>query len=117
LSAACGASEATRSSAPQYPRGVLDRTCKFVGLESVEGPTDQNADAVTLLAVYRFGEPGVPAPKQPVSLKFQVNRSRVNDLRSHLEAHPEVICSPEAGTHNYAARVAPFGDIRGQPQP
>jgi len=113
--AACSTSTGAEANPPKYPRGALDQTCKFVGLEAVEGPTDQNADSVSLRAVYRFAEPNVAPAKKPLSLKFQVERSRVDELRRYLDARPEVICSPE-GTANYAARVAPFGNIRGEPE-
>ena len=95
---------------------LLDRTCKFVGLESVEGPSDQNADSVSLLAVYRFGGPDAGRTERPLSLKFQVDRSRVNELQHHLESRPEVVCSPEANGR-YTARVEPFHNESGKPQP
>jgi hypothetical protein len=91
---------------PQYPRSN-DVVCRYVGLESVETPQHEDTDSVTMLAVYRFREPNVPPPKEPLSLKFQVNRTRVNELRSHLESQPEVICNPEPNQH-YHVQVKPL---------
>lgn len=98
------AEHATREGgSPTYP-GV---PCHFVGLEAEQGSSDQNSDAVTLFAVYRFSERDVPPPKQPLSLVFRVSRSRVGELRDHLAATPEVICVPDSD-RRYRAEVAPF---------
>jgi len=81
--------------------------CQYVGLESAETPQYSDRDNISLLAVYRFRESRVPAPKEPLTVKFQVNRSRLNELRSHLEAQPEVICTPDRDAH-YHVQVKPF---------
>jgi hypothetical protein len=110
---ACATSESAARAA--QPSQLQDVACRYVGLEDVSGPSDQNADQVSLVATYRFGE-GVSAPtKAPLPLKFQVSRSRVSELTAYLSASPEVICVPE-GDSNYTAKVAPFGDVRGEPQ-
>lgn len=101
---------------PTEPTSRLnDLSCQFVGLEAVDGGSDTNADSVVLIAAYRFAGPGVAAPKAPLSLKFQVDRSRTSALRSHLSARPDVICSPDENS-NYTARVEPFDGSRGIPQ-
>lgn len=58
-----------------------------------------NVDSVALVAQYRLSEPNLPAPEHPIALTFRVDRSRVNDLRGQLEAHPHVICRADAGSH------------------
>jgi hypothetical protein len=42
-----------------------------------------------------------------LSVKFQVERSRVNELRGHLESQPEVICSPDRDAH-FRPKPKPF---------
>ena len=100
--AGCAASPAKPD---RYP--ASETLCRYVGLESAETPQYSDRDSISLLAVYRFREPNLPAPKEPLTVKFQVNRSRVNELRSHLEAQPEVICTPDRDAH-YQVRVKPF---------
>jgi len=113
----CAAVVAACAEAPakpdRYP--VSETLCQYVGLESIETPQhtpQSDRDSLSLLAVYRFREANVPAPKEPLTVKFQVNRARVSELRSHLEAQPEVICTPDRDAH-YHVRVKPFA----QPQP
>ena len=110
LVSACAAAPAKPD---KYP--ASEALCQYVGLESAETPQYSDRDNISLLAVYRFREPGVPAPKEPLTVKFQVNRSRVNELRSHLEAQPEVICTPENDTH-YHVHVKPF-EVTPEPEP
>jgi hypothetical protein len=117
-SAACSGTQSTRApgaTAAEVPPGAHDLTCEYVGLESVQGASDANSDSVTLLAVFRFSESQLPPPKAPLSLKFQVERSRVNELRDGLSARPEVICRPH-GQDAYAADVTPLPGVRGEPQ-
>jgi hypothetical protein len=102
LGAACAGPQ-TRS--PEYPRN--ETICQYVGLEAEEAPQQMDTDATSFVAVYRFREASVPAPKQPLTVKFRVNRSRVNELRSHLASQPEVICSPDADLH-YQVKVKPL---------
>jgi hypothetical protein len=64
-------------------------------------------DTVSMLAVYRFNEPNTPPTDEPLAVKFQVDRSRVDELREHLERQPEVLCSPDANAHR-TPRVTPF---------
>jgi hypothetical protein len=112
--AAVGCAGTLERSTP-YPNTLNDATCDFVGLEHVQGPSDTDADYVTLLAVYRFSSSSLPQPKQPLSLKFQVTRSRVDELEQHLTARPQVVCSPD-DERNYSARVAPFDGVAGIPE-
>lgn len=100
--AACAAPAGPRA---EYPRS--ETICQYVGLESVETPQQVNTDSTSFVAVYRFREPHEPAPEQPVKLKFQVNRSRVAELQTHLESQPEVVCSPDNDRH-YNPRVKPL---------
>jgi hypothetical protein len=102
---ACGAA-ATPPQDVEYPRSN-DVVCRYVGLESVETPQHEDTDSVTMLATYTFREKNVPPPAEPLSLKFQVDRSRVSELRSHLESQPEVICHPEPNAR-YKVQVKPL---------
>lgn len=113
--AAGAAGAGGRAGVAEDPRAARNLTCRYVGLEDVSSPNDQNADSVSLLATYRFREGDEAPPKAPLSLKFQVARSRVTELTQYLASKPEVICQPEADS-NYAAHIEPFGDIRGEPQ-
>ena len=99
---------------PGGVHGAHEVSCKYVGLEDVSGPNDTNADYVTLMAAYSFGEPRPAKPEKPVSLKFQVTRSRVSEFRDYLASRPETICRPEGGS--YSAHVAPFAGARALPQ-
>jgi hypothetical protein len=98
----------------KYP-GTSQTLCQYVGLESVETPQYSDRDSISLLAVYRFREKGTPPPKEPLTVKFQVNRSRVNELRSHLESQPEVLCTPDRDAH-YHVQVKPF-EVTPAPEP
>jgi hypothetical protein len=111
----CACSTASSATKLQQPRGAHELTCRYVGLEAVTGPNDTNSDAVTLLAVYRFAEPNVPPPKKPLSMKFQVSRSRTRELQDYLESRPEVICTSEDDKH-YTVSMEPLGDFHGEPQ-
>jgi hypothetical protein len=93
--AAC-AREAERP--PAYPK-TGDPVCSYVGLEASSAPAHDTLDATSLVAVYRLQEPHAPAPKQPIELKFLVQRSREDELRGLLEAQPEVICRPDHDAH------------------
>jgi hypothetical protein len=101
----CSAARTTQVP-PEYPRSeqVL---CHYVGLQASTRPTEQNQDMVSMLAVYRFSEPSMPPPDEPLTLTFQVDRSRVDELREHLERQPDVICSPDANAR-HQPRVKPF---------
>lgn len=102
----------------KYP--ASETLCQYVGLESAESPQHSehsDQDSISLLAVYRFREPHVAAPKEPMTVKFQVDRSHLNELRSHLEAQPEVICTPDRDAH-YHVQVRPFAAGQAQaPEP
>jgi hypothetical protein len=106
---ACGtqASATPRAEAPTHYEG----RCHYLGIEEVAGPTDQNSDSVSLVATYQFGE---QAQAQRFGLKFQVARSRIGDLRAHLQAHADVICSPDAqssgGQTSYDLDLPAFED-------
>jgi hypothetical protein len=106
--AACARSDVAT---PKYPSSD-NVMCRYVRLESIETPRHADQDSVALVAVYRFSESKLPPPKLPLILGFQVNRSRVDELRSHLESHPEVICSPDRGAH-YQVQVAPLQPLPG----
>jgi len=100
--------------APDYPRS--EALCQYVGLEAVETPRHVDTDSISFVAVYRFSEPNLPAPKEPLTVKFQVNRTRVNELRSHLESQPQVICTPDRDLH-YQVRVKPLPEPEGGASP
>jgi hypothetical protein len=82
-------------------------------LESVETPQQGNrlsdTDSAAFVAVYRFRDSHTPKTESPMSVKFQVNRSRVAELRSHLESQPEVVCAPDNDLH-YQVRLKPLPD-------
>jgi hypothetical protein len=104
---ACAAPAGPRA---EYPRS--ETICQYVGLESVETPQQTDTDSSSFVAVYRFREPHEPAPEQPVKLKFQVNRSRMAELQTHLESQPEVVCSPDNDRH-FSPRVRPLPEPQG----
>jgi hypothetical protein len=110
---AVAACAAPASPAPEYPHS--EAICQYVGLESTETPQRVDTDSVSFLAVYRFREPHTSSSETPLGVKFQVNRSRVQELRSHLESQPEVVCAPEADLH-YHVRVKPLPEPTG-PEP
>jgi len=107
VAAACASGEAERP--PAYPR-TGDSMCSFVGLDADYAPAHDNFDATSLVAVYRLREPHEPAPKQPIELKFVVQRSRVDELRGRLEAQPDVICRPDHDAH-YHVEVSGLDDF------
>jgi hypothetical protein len=111
LLAACSPSPQS-SAPPAYPKSA-DPTCKYVGLEAESTPAHDTLDAVSLIAVFRLSESHLPPPKDPIELKFLVQRSRVDELRGRLEANPEVICRPDKDARY---RVEPSGFSEFAPQ-
>jgi hypothetical protein len=105
--AGCGAE--TAEPPPRYPSNA-DPLCSYIGLESSEAPAGDTLDAVMLVAAYRLNEPGVPPAREPIELKFQVQRSRIGELRGRLEAHPVVICRPDHDAH-YRVESTAFNDF------
>ncbi|HKU44776.1 MAG TPA: hypothetical protein VJR89_41745 [Polyangiales bacterium] len=94
LCAACAGG--TSEPPPKHPKAT-GPMCDYVALENDEspGPQPDNLDALSLVAVFRLSEPNLPPPKHPIEAKFLVQRSRADELRARLEAHPEVICTPD----------------------
>jgi hypothetical protein len=90
---------------PEYPRS--EAVCQYVGLDSVETQQRADMDSLSFVATYRFRDSHTPATETPVGVKFQVNRSRVDELRSHLASQPEVVCAPDHDAH-YQVRVKPL---------
>jgi len=90
---------------PEYPRS--EAVCQYVGLDSVETQQRADMDSLSFVATYRFRDSHSPATETPVGVKFQVNRSRVDELRSHLASQPEVVCAPDHDAH-YHVRVKPL---------
>jgi hypothetical protein len=106
--AGCGAAaESQRSAAYPSSSGPL---CDYVGLQASEAPVHDNVDSVALVAQYRLSEPNLPPPEHPIELNFRVDRSRVNELRGQLEAHPQVICRPDDRSH-YRVEPGNFGEF------
>jgi hypothetical protein len=95
---------------------VYPGRCALVGVEVVEAPTDRasvDSGSVQVVAKYRPGE----GAGDPLGLSFLVRRERVNDLRAHLEQHPNVLCTPKSGegdTRTYDVQVPPFEGQPGQ---
>jgi hypothetical protein len=89
---ACGS---TTANAPPPGRPAYPGRCVYLGLEQVSGPGDQDSDSVSLIATYRFDDPRTPH-REPLSVGFRVERSRVSDLRAKLDQHPTVLCRPDA---------------------
>jgi hypothetical protein len=81
---------------PEHPRAT-GPMCDYVALENDESPGPQRdpVDALSLVAVFRLSEPNVPPPQHRIEQKFLVQRSRADELRARLEAHPQVICTPD----------------------
>jgi hypothetical protein len=69
-------------------------TCAFLGIEEMQGYTDEYADSVFLIARYTWEDQETQPPRKPIELAFQVQRSRVDDFQSHLQQYPTVICRP-----------------------
>lgn len=96
------------------PTPAADRyegSCAFIGIEEMQGYTDENADAVFLVARYRWPDQETKPAEKPIELAFQVQRSRVNDLQAHLMQYPNVICRPRpgpAGVGDVELSVPPF---------
>jgi hypothetical protein len=67
-----------------------------------------------LVAVYRLNERAAPPVREPIELKFRVERSRMNELRGRLEAHREVICRPVPDARYHVESTA-FNDFSPQP--
>lgn len=107
---ACGAQTPQRS--PSYPANA-GPLCSYIGLESSDEPAGDTFDSVMLVAVYRLNEPGIAPPREPIELKFQVQRSRMEELRGRLEAHPEVICRPDRDAR-YRVEATAFSDFSPQ---
>lgn len=115
VASGCTAARPTgRVPAASVPSGAHDLSCQFVGLEAAQGVNDANSDAVTLVAVYRLPDGASRPARAPLSLKFEVTRSRVDELRDHLASQREVICSPDQDA-NYRVRVEPFHGVTGVP--
>ncbi|HEY2736616.1 MAG TPA: hypothetical protein VGI70_21600 [Polyangiales bacterium] len=107
---ACATASQPRSTVATEPTNKLEEaTCRYIGLEDVSGRHDDDVDAVSLRAVYRFGDSS--AGREPLSFKFQVDRARRQELRDYLTEQPEVICAPEGGVgkHVNHSQVGPLG--------
>jgi hypothetical protein len=105
--AGCGAQAA--ESTPRYPSNAQP-LCSYLGLESSNAPAGDTLDSVMLVAAYRLNAPGAPPAREPIELKFQVQRSRISELRGRLEAHPEVICRPDRDAR-YRVESSAFNDF------
>lgn len=114
LLASCGASRANEEP-PAYSGNGASPLCSYVGLEMDSAPQHDNVDSVALVATYRLRESGTPPPREPIELKFQVQRSRVDELRGRLEAHPDVICRPDNASH-YQVESAELNDFGVEPR-
>jgi hypothetical protein len=118
LLCACSTAGPSPATDPTYPSGAHELTCEYVGLEAIQGPPDvpdQDADSVAMLATYRFSEPDTLPPKPPLSLKFQVSRDRVSELRDQLSARPQVLCRPH-GENSYAPDATTLPGMQGELQ-
>lgn len=118
LCAALVGCAAWSAQAPERGFQARDRgCCTLLGIEEQQGSSDHNDDSVQLVASYRFDGAAKRDP-QPVSLSFRVTRSRVNELRDHLQTHPAVICEPEGGPSAVPhVCVTPFDGQQGEPRP
>ena len=87
--------------------------CDYVRLDHDEspGPQPDPVDALSLMAIFRWNEPGVAPAKHHIEQKFVVMRSRDDELRARLESNPQVICTPDK-TARYRPELTaydPFG--------
>jgi len=109
----CASAPPSSTAPPAYPG-----QCELLGLEEVEQPSDRDSDQVAIVARYRFGAPS-RSPSDRVSLSFLVARERAEDLRSHLAAHPSVLCRPDQ-QRSYEVDLPPFegdsGVVVAEPQ-
>lgn len=104
LIAGCSAGPVTQKP-PDYPKSQ-EAFCNYLGIEASSMPTQQNADTLSLLAVYRFPDPATPPPKEPLAFTSEVNRSRRAETGNQFERAPQLLCPPE---HSHAhAPVTPF---------
>ena len=72
-------------------------------------PQQQDADTLSLSAVYRFPEPATPPPKEPLAFTSQVNRSRRDEPENQFERTPQQLCPPDTHAHSHAGeKVTPF---------
>jgi hypothetical protein len=113
--AACATQSSQRSQ--PLPAARYQGTCELAGIESVPAPLGQEDDSVVLVARYRPGD-AAAGGEAPWAMKFQINRARVNDLRSHLESHATVVCSPDrqaSGSGSPQIDLPPFEGQAGQP--
>ena len=102
----------------EHDRPPYEGTCTLLGIEAAAGPSDHNDDAISVVASYRFDGPDVPKAKQPLSLVFRITRSRMDELRDHLQTHPAVLCSPDnLGASDVDVCVAPFEGQTGHSHP
>jgi hypothetical protein len=89
------------------PRGGHDLTCEYAGMESVQGWNDTDSDTAGLFAVFHLPEARTLPPKERVSWKAQVSRSRTMEYQDELATRTESICNPEAGTPHPFQTSAP----------
>jgi hypothetical protein len=80
------------------PRGAHELTCEYASMDSVQGWHDDDVDWAGVFAVFHLPEARTLPPKQRISWKTQVSRSRVSEHRDELATLAEPICTPEAGS-------------------
>ncbi len=99
----------------EHPQAQYEGKCAFLALDAVDAPDDTSGDSTSLVATYRFGQAAADR-NDTIALGFRVARSRVDDLRAHLQAHPTVLCRPDPeGLFGGAAalHVPPFEGQKG----
>jgi hypothetical protein len=98
LGACAGQTATQHADAPPHYTG----TCTLAGIEEVPAPPEQQGDAVTLIARYRFGG-AAPSDEALWTTHVQVARARAHDRQLELEAHPTIVCNPDARTRGHEA--------------
>jgi hypothetical protein len=105
---------AERDPDPNYPG-----RCSFVRLEAIDrpspgrgtGPDNSGSGALELVATYR---PGDDTPEPEVGYSFLVSQERVDDLRAHLQQHPNIVCDGESGGRDRSAHTGEGPSFEGQ---
>jgi hypothetical protein len=120
LASACAAvpasppATAERDPDPNYPG-----RCSFVRLEAIDrpssgrgtGPDNSGSGTLELVATYR---PGDNTPEPEVAYSFRVAQERVDDLRAHLQQHPDIVCAGESRNSDQGATASESPTFEGQ---
>lgn len=103
--ASCAAQQAVQSP-PEIPRSQ-QTSCNVVGVEARSTPLQENADSLSLLAVFPLPEADTPPPKESLAFTSQINRSRTDEPENQFQGPAEQLCPPDTNSHAHS-KVTPF---------